>query len=460
MKHKIPYLFLAIAFTILALAGLAGCSDWYSEPVVLKDQRALSAVYEDRPLYSTVYYEGQYNYQGEEVRVFVVEAVSKFTAQSSFYIYYMPASGITIATDPGRFPGGESLRKTHELVYDHDQGRFRLRANRRDVEVIKANFTEAYSLKESRCLKAIEAADGNPDDYPGTKYAAETCFWSGNFDQSKTFTQLLKENIDHFDHYATRGQMLHDYHTLMGRHLLREGNTGGAKQQLLLSVGVEPSPSMRTFGPNMELAMDLLKAGEIASVLEYLDVCAGFWNEEPVRIWKQKINAGRLPILNQYSWDGELEVAPANQSACLAAYRGNDAEAAFSVCRDAAVSGDGEAQNLVGVLFEAGKGTPQDFPQAMHWYQLSADQGEKYGQYNLAQLYRTGKAGAPDLDKAVHYYALSAEQGYGEAQFSLGVMHFEGSGTPVDMEQARKWWTAALENGVARAENALRRLPE
>lgn len=460
MERTNPFKHLAAACICLVLASLAACSDWYSEPVVLKDRKALSAVYEDRPLYSSVYYEGQTIDDGVELHVFVVKVVSKFAPMSSFYIYYLPVSGMAIETDPGHFPGQDNLRLTHELVYDHDQGRFRLRADRQDVEVIEANFTETYSLKESRCLKAIEETTGNPNNYPRVKYAAEICFWSGNYDHSKTFTLLLKENIDHFDRYTTRGQMLHDYHTLMGRHLLREGNTHGAKQQLLLSVEVEPSPAMSTFGPNMELAMDLLKAGETASVLEYLDVCAGFWNEEPVRLWKQKINAGRLPILNQHSWDGELEIASASQSACLAAYLGSNAEAAFNVCREAAESGDGEAQNLVGVLLESGKGTAQDFPQAMQWYQRSAEQGEKFGQFNLAQMYRTGRAGSPDLDKAVHYYALSAEQGYGEAQFSLGVMHFEGSGTPVDMEQARKWWTAALENGVARAEDALRRLPE
>ncbi|HEY5774679.1 MAG TPA: tetratricopeptide repeat protein, partial [Xanthomonadales bacterium] len=409
MKKTNPLTYLAAGFMGLILAILAGCSDWYSEPAMLADQKSLSAVYEDRPLYSSVYYEGQTTHEGIEVHVFVVRAINKFTPESAYYIYYLPVAGMTIATDVGRYAGEENLRRTHLLEYDHDRGQFSLVEDRRSVEVITANFTEAYTLKESRCIKATEEAKGSPDSYPLAKYAAETCFWSGNYAQSKVFTQLLKDNMDHFDAYTTRGQMLHDYYTLMGRHLLQEGRTQEANQHLLQSVELQPSPAMSSFGPNMELAMDLLKAGETATVLEYLDACAGFWDDEPIRIWKQKINAGRMPILNQHSWDGELDVASTNVSPCLAAFQRNSAKEAFSICQKAAETGSSEAQNLLGIFYETGKGTEQDFPQAMHWYQLAADQGESLGQYNLAQLYRTGKAGVQDLGKAVHYYALSAE---------------------------------------------------
>jgi TPR repeat protein len=459
MNRKNLKIYLAIGCLGLVLAVLAGCFDWYSQPVLLSDQKSLSVVYADRPLYASVFYEGQTTYEGTDVHVFVVRAISKFTSQSAYFVYYLPVAEMEIATDVGRYAGEGNLRLTHTLVYEHDDGQFRLRQDRQSVEVIEANFTEANSLKESRCLKAAEDASASPSSYPLAKYAAETCFWSGNYAQSKVFTLLLKDNIDNFDDYTTRGQMLHDYYTLMGRHLLREGKTEEANQYLLQSIDVQPSPVMSSFGPNMELAMDLLKAGETATVLEYLDGCAKFWNDEPVRIWKQKINAGRIPVLDQNKWDGELEVAASGESPCLAAYRGSSDKEAFNICQQAADAGSAEAQNLLGMFYENASGTEQDYVQATHWYQLAADQGDHYGQYNLAQLYRTGKAGSQDLVKAVHYYTLSAEQGYGEAQFSLGIMYFEGSGTPVDMELAKKWWNRALENGVTRAGSALKRIP-
>ena len=60
---------------------------------------------------------------------------------------------MAIGTVVGRYPGEENLRRAHQLVYEHDLGQFRLKEDRRIIEVIGA---EAYSLEESRCLKATE----------------------------------------------------------------------------------------------------------------------------------------------------------------------------------------------------------------------------------------------------------------------------------------------------------------
>ena len=297
---------LAITCLCVGFALLSGCSDWYSDPVILEDQKALSIVYADRPLYSFVYYEGQYSQNGTDVHVFVVKATNKFTPSDSYYVYYLPVANMTIQTSAGQYAGEGKLKQTYRLKYDHDEGQFRLFENNQPLEVIKTNFSEAYSFKESECLKGAKDATASPDSYELVKYAAEICFWSGDFGQSKVFTRQLKDNISNFGRYTTEGQMLHDYYTIMGRHLLHEGQTQEASMYLLRSIDVKPSPVMSSFGPNMELAMDLLKAGETTTVLEYLDGCAGFWKEEPIQLWKQKINEGSIPVLNQHSWEGEL----------------------------------------------------------------------------------------------------------------------------------------------------------
>jgi hypothetical protein len=459
MQRVNPATKLATAGIGLVLALLVGCSDWYSEPVVLADQEGLSDVYEDRPLYSSFYYEGRHLHEGAQVHVFVMRVVSKFTPQDAYYVYYLPVSEMEINATVGSYGGEGNVRRRHRLVYEHDRGQFRLWEGRHTLELIPANFSEAHSYRESRCRKAMEKASGNPDAYPQVKYAADTCFWSGNYEESRKFTILLRDNINHFDSYTSRGQMRHDYHTLMGRHLLREGEVEQANSHLLQSIDVRPSAVMSSFGPNMELAMDLLKAGETDTVLEYLDGCAGFWNEEQIRTWKREINEGGIPVLNQYQGDGEIEAASTKPSPCACAFSKSCTEEQFLVCRSAAESGDARNQNLLGILYENGKGTEQDYRQAMLWYQRAADQGEKYGQFNLGHLYRTGKSGAKDPSKAVQYYRLAAEQDYGEAQFSLGIMYFRGSGTPKDLEQARVWWERALDNGVARAEGALKQIP-
>jgi hypothetical protein len=297
---------LAIACLCIGFVFLSGCTDWYSDPELLADQKALSEVYADRPLYAYVYYEGRTQVEGTDMHVFVVKATSKFTSAASYWVYYLPVSNMVIETSAGPYEGKGKLKQIYRLKYDHDEGQFRLLENNKRMEVIKTNFTETYSFKQTKCLKAAKDAAAGPDSYKLVNYAAEICFWSGDFEQSKVFTQQLKDNMSNFDRYTTDGQMLHDYYTIMGRHLLREGQTQEAKTYLLQSIDVRPSPVMTSFGPNMELAMDLLKAGETAAVIKYLDGCAEFWNDEPVQIWKQKINEGRMPVLNQHSWDGEL----------------------------------------------------------------------------------------------------------------------------------------------------------
>ena len=306
MNYQASLKVLVLSCIYVCYVFLAGCSDWYSQPVLLEDQKALSEVYSGRPLYSSVFYEGQQSYQDVKVHVFVVMVISKFTSAASYYFYYLPVSEMTITTAVTPYAGKDKLKLKYLLTYGHDDAQFNLLQDKQPIETIKTNFAEAYSLKETRCLKAAEEATADVNSYPLTKQAAELCFWSGNFDQSRLFTQQLKDNMANFDRYTTEGQMLHDYYTFMGRHLLREGQTGQAKTYLLQSIDVKPSPVMSSFGPNMELAMDLLKAGETDTVLEYLDGCAVFWKDEPIKIWKQKIKEGRMPILNQHSWSGEL----------------------------------------------------------------------------------------------------------------------------------------------------------
>jgi hypothetical protein len=295
MQRNTPSVYrVAVGFGLL-LFLLAGCSDEYSEPILLANQEALSDVYEDRPMYSSLYYEGRYEHVGEPVHVFVLRVVSKFTPWDAYTIYYLPLEAMEITTDVGRYAGEGALRRTHAFLYDHDDAQFRLRQARRDLEVIPADFVEEYSFRESRCRKAVQEVAESPGSYPLTRYAAETCYWSGNYEQSKTMTARLKDNMAHFDRYTSEGQMLHDYHTLAGRHLLREGEVERAKAELLLSLDVRPSAVMSSFGPNLELANELLQAGQTDAVLAYLDGCAGFWGDAKIDGWKQAINEGRAP---------------------------------------------------------------------------------------------------------------------------------------------------------------------
>ena len=76
-----------------------------------------------------------------------------------------------------------------------------------------------------------------------------------------------------------------------------KGNAAGASSYLLAAGHTTGSPHLDTFGPNMALARDLLVAGQQASVLAYLDLCAAFWKEDNGALsrWRIAVQSGKVP---------------------------------------------------------------------------------------------------------------------------------------------------------------------
>ena len=52
-----------------------------------------------------------------------------------------------------------------------------------------------------------------------------------------------------------------------------------------------------------------------------------------------------------------------------------------------AESGNAEAQNNVGYMYEEGLGVPQNYLLAMNWYRQAADNGLAEAQHNMGMLY-------------------------------------------------------------------------
>ncbi|MEL7297387.1 MAG: caspase family protein [Pseudomonadota bacterium] len=89
------------------------------------------------------------------------------------------------------------------------------------------------------------------------------------------------------------------------------------------------------------------------------------------------------------------------------AYDRADLSSALRVWMSAAESGDAEAQNTVGEIFEQGLGGEPNYEAAAIWYQKAADQGNKRALLNLGTLYETGKGVPTDRMKALNLYRLS-----------------------------------------------------
>ena len=78
---------------------------------------------------------------------------------------------------------------------------------------------------------------------------------------------------------------------------------------------------------------------------------------------------------------------------------------------------------------------------------ILAEQGHADAQYNLGVMYDNGRGVPQDYVKAAKWYRLAAEQGHADAQHNLGVMYVHGQGVPQDHVQAYMWFNLAATGG-------------
>ena len=64
----------------------------------------------------------------------------------------------------------------------------------------------------------------------------------------------------------------------------------------------------------------------------------------------------------------------------------------------------------LGVMYDNGKGVPQDYQEAVRWYRLAAEQGDDYAQSNLGVMYATGKGVPQDYVQAHTWINLAASR--------------------------------------------------
>ena len=85
-----------------------------------------------------------------------------------------------------------------------------------------------------------------------------------------------------------------------------------------------------------------------------------------------------------------------------------------------------------------------------------SEKGYPFAQFNLGVLYDQGKGVPQDNAQAMQWYQKAAEQGLPQAQINLGIMYEEGQGVPVDNVRAYFWYTLADSQGDGLAPQAKR----
>jgi uncharacterized protein len=120
-----------------------------------------------------------------------------------------------------------------------------------------------------------------------------------------------------------------------------------------------------------------------------------------------------------------------------------------------AEAGDAEAQVLVGLALDRGKGVAKDRAKAVEWFRKAAEAGHPVGQNALASAYATGDGLPQDYPQALEWYGKAAAQGYSSAQANLGFACYGGQGVAQDRAQAAAWFRRAADQGHPGAQRAL-----
>jgi hypothetical protein len=99
------------------------------------------------------------------------------------------------------------------------------------------------------------------------------------------------------------GNAIHDANRYLGLASLRRGNVDEAARFLVLSGKSTGSPQLDSFGPELDLADQLLKRGQTEAVTEYLKDIKHFWEMDDGQVdrWLAAIGKGEKPSLDRFS---------------------------------------------------------------------------------------------------------------------------------------------------------------
>jgi len=131
----------------------------------------------------------------------------------------------------------------------------------------------------------------------------------------------------------------------------------------------------------------------------------------------------------------------------LDAYDHGDYATALKEWRPLAEQGDAGAQFNLGLLYDTGRGVPQNYAEAAKWYRLAADGGYDKAQFNLALMYNNGTGVTQDYAEAMKWFRLAAEQGHRGAMKTLSFLYWGGEGVARDYVEAYMWYSLAATLG-------------
>lgn len=119
----------------------------------------------------------------------------------------------------------------------------------------------------------------------------------------------------------------------------------------------------------------------------------------------------------------------------------------FHKLQKCAIFGDKRCQNVLGIWYEKGIGTEQDYNLALEWYKKSAEQEYAIAYENLGDLYYYGDGVGEDIQKAVEYYTIGANLNSPVCMYNLAYCYYSGEGIKRDLRKAFSLYKKSAEAG-------------
>lgn len=126
---------------------------------------------------------------------------------------------------------------------------------------------------------------------------ATAAFNAAEYDKARTIAVSLIEEAERWKDNWNYGNAIHAANLVLGRIALARGEIDDAKKFLLAAGRVPGSPQLKSFGPDMVFAREMLKRGETETVLAYFDLVEKFWEKRSAKLdeWRAAIAKGDEP---------------------------------------------------------------------------------------------------------------------------------------------------------------------
>ena len=165
------------------------------------------------------------------------------------------------------------------------------------VEAGPWNSPETMKQAADKALTQFENAYAL-DDESGKDallpYLAKTAFVAEQLTKARKYAEIALQGPPSGWNYGNR---IHHGNLILGRIALREGDIAEANTRLIRASKTPGSPQLKSFGPNMTLAKELLETGERDVVIEFFRLCAKFWDMEQGKLdeWAALVEEGKIP---------------------------------------------------------------------------------------------------------------------------------------------------------------------